>query len=178
MSRTFKAPGAIERAQPQRYLIALGSNQRHHRSGAPARVLRDALSELEKRGIAVEAISQIAASAPLGPSRRRYANAAAVVESALAPAGLLAALKAVERDFGRKPRAARWSARVLDLDIILWSGGAWSSRLLEIPHAAFRMRDFVLIPARTVAPGWRDPVTGLTIRHLAARLTRPRPLPR
>ena len=174
MSRTSeRAKGA-----PQRYLIALGSNQRHHRYGAPAAVLRAALAALETACISIEATSRIVASAPLGPSRRRYANAAAVISSGLTPDDLLAALKAVERNFGRKPRAARWSARVLDLDIVLWSGGAWSSPSLELPHAAFRARAFVLIPARTVAPEWRDPHTALTIRQLAARLTRPRPLPR
>ena len=141
-------------------------------------MLRAALAALETARIGIEATSRIVASAPLGPSRRRYANAAAVISSGLTPDDLLAALKAVERNFGRKPRAARWSARVLDLDIVLWSGGAWSSPSLELPHAAFRARAFVLIPARTVAPEWRDPHTALTIRQLAARLTRPRPLPR
>ena len=175
MSRTFDraAKGA-----PPHYLIALGSNRRHHRFGAPARVLRAALTALPARGIAVEHASPIIASAPLGPSRRCYANAAAVVASDLAPGALLAALKDLERQFGRRRGGARWRARVLDLDIVLWSGGAWSSPGLTIPHAAFRTRGFVLNPACAVAPRWRDPATGLTVRQLAVRLTRPRPLPR
>jgi 2-amino-4-hydroxy-6-hydroxymethyldihydropteridine diphosphokinase len=58
---------------------------------------------------------------------------------------------------------------VLDLDIVLWSGGAWSSPDLTVPHIAFRERGFVLDPAAAIAPAWRDPVSGLTLRQLAAR---------
>ena len=69
-------------------------------------------------------------------------------------------------------------ARVLDLDIVLWSGGAWGSPGVTIPHPAFAQRDFVLHPAAAIAPGWRDPITGRTIAQLRSRLTRPRQHPR
>ncbi len=144
-------------------------------------MLRAALKALDGDGVKVKAVSRIVASAPLGPSIRRYANAAAVVKTKLAPAELLAHLKAIERNFGRRRGGQRWRARVLDLDIVLWSGGIWTSPELAIPHLAFRQRGFVLTPASAIAPGWRDPVTGLTLRQLnfrlARRLTRPRPLP-
>jgi len=67
---------------------------------------------------------------------------------------------------------------VLDLDIVLWNGGAYAADDLVIPHPAFRIRAFVLVPAARIAGDWRDPLTGLTIRQLAARLTKPRPAPR
>ncbi|RYD41366.1 MAG: 2-amino-4-hydroxy-6-hydroxymethyldihydropteridine diphosphokinase, partial [Verrucomicrobiaceae bacterium] len=67
---------------------------------------------------------------------------------------------------------------VLDLDIVLWSGGIWVSPGLAIPHPAFRERGFVLSPAMDVAADWRDPVTGLKVRHLFARLTRRSAAPR
>ena len=71
----------------------------------------------------------------------------------------------------------RWGARVLDCDIVLWDGGAWSSPRLTIPHSQFRSRAFVLAPAMAIAGDWRDPLGGLTLRHLHTRLTRPRPVP-
>ena len=117
------------------------------------------------------------ASPPLGPSRRRYANAAAIVATGFDPPALLVRLQALEVRFDRKRRGSRWRARTLDLDIVLWSGGAWSSPELTLPHLAFRLRNFVLLPAREIAAEWRDPLTGLTVRRLAARLTRPRPIP-
>ena len=162
----------------QRYLIALGSNQRHHRHGHPPQVLRAAVAALAEAGLTVEAAAPIMASAPVGPSLRRYANSAALIATDLAPDELLAVLKEIERRFGRRAGGRRWSARVLDLDLVLWSGGAWSSPGLTVPHAAFRERDFVLAPALALVPDWRDPVTNLSLRQLKARLTRPRPMPR
>lgn len=153
----------------QRYLIALGSNVRHHRHGPPPAVLRAALAELAREeGLAVEQASPVIATAPLGPSRRRYANAAAILATDLPPDALLRRLKAVERRFGRRP-GRRWAARVLDLDLVLWEGGAWSSPGLTVPHVAFRQRRFVLAPAAAIAPHWRDPLTGRTLRQLLGR---------
>nr|WP_126177193.1 2-amino-4-hydroxy-6-hydroxymethyldihydropteridine diphosphokinase [Tsuneonella rigui] len=159
-----------------RYLIALGSNMRHARHGGPREVLRAAVGALADVA-RVEAVSPIVSSAPLGPSRRRYANAAAIVSTNLAPEDLLDALHRIEHAFGRRCSGQDWRARVLDLDIVLWSGGAWASRRLVVPHSEFRTRAFVLAPARAIAADWGDPVTGQTIRHLHARLTRARALP-
>ncbi len=153
----------------QRYVIALGSNVRHHRHGQPPAVLRTALAELTREGCHVERASRIISTAPLGPSPRRYANAAAVIAADLLPDALLRRLKGIEQRFGRRT-GRRWSSRVLDLDIVLWEGGAWCSPGLVVPHIAFRTRKFVLAPAAEIAPDWRDPLTGLTLRQLAGRL--------
>ena len=67
---------------------------------------------------------------------------------------MLAALKAIERDFGRRP-GKRWGARVLDLDLVAWSGGTFASRRLTIPHPRLASRDFVLGPLAAIAPDWR-----------------------
>ena len=152
------------------YVVALGSNRRG-RNGDPHREVAAALGVLKP-----VARSRTVTSLPLGPSNRRYANAVALIESWLAPDEFLARLQRVERDFGRR-RARRWGARVIDLDIILWSGGSWASPDLIVPHAAFRERRFVLAPLVEIAPAWRDPITRLTVRQLHARLTRTRPLP-
>lgn len=157
----------------QRYLIALGSNMRHVRHGAPERVLRAAVGHLPG---SVEAIAPLIVSAPLGPSRRRYANGVAVLRTELMPEPLLARLKQIEREFGRRTGGQRWGSRVLDLDIVLWSGGTWATPGLTIPHPAFRVRDFVLGPAAAIVPGWRDPLSGLSVRQLLARLKRKVPL--
>lgn len=158
------------------YLVALGSNRRHHLHGAPESVLRAAMEECAGLGT-VTARSQVSASPPMGPARRRFANAALVLESELAPPSLLAALKRMEREFGRR-RGRRWGDRVLDCDIVLWSGGRWASAGLTIPHPAFARRRFVLDPAREIARDWRAGPQALTLAQAHARLTRPRTLPR
>ncbi len=162
----------------RRYLIALGSNKRHQRHGRPERVLAAALAEMERCKLKLKAAGPVIRSAPIGPSLRRYANSAAVIETGQSPEDLLVLLKAIERSFGRRAGGRRWSSRVLDLDIVLWSGGTWSSPGLTVPHIAFRQRRFVLDPAVAIAGTWRDPLTGLTLRQLHSRLTRPRPIPR
>jgi 2-amino-4-hydroxy-6-hydroxymethyldihydropteridine diphosphokinase len=149
------------------YIIALGSNQRHPRHGAPTRVVAAAMAALDP-----VARSRIITSRPIGPSQRAYANAAVLIESDLTPPALLEHLKAIEHDFGRRASGQRWRARVLDLDIILWSGGIWADKRLSIPHPAYRQRDFVLAPLCEVARWWRDPLTYFSPPQLKARLDR------
>ncbi|TRD10995.1 2-amino-4-hydroxy-6-hydroxymethyldihydropteridine diphosphokinase [Erythrobacter insulae] len=151
-----------------RYLIALGSNRRHHAYGRPRDVVRAAMEELSALGTVLKR-SEIFRTPPMGAAQRRFANAAAVLESEYDPMALLAAAKRMEREFGRR-RGRRWGDRVLDVDIVLWSGGVWSGSALEIPHQDYRHRDFVLIPANRIAADWRDPIGGLSIRQLAARI--------
>lgn len=151
------------------YAIALGSNV-YSRHGAPERTLAAALAAVG----GVLAASPVIRSEPLGPSRRRYANAIALIASDEPPPRLLARLKRIERAFGRRP-GRTWGARVIDLDIVLWSEGVWRSAGLTVPHRAFRTRAFVLDPLARLAPRWRDPVTGRTVRQLARAVDRPRP---
>lgn len=148
----------------QSYAIAIGSNRRG-RYGTPSDQVRAALAAVG----GVVAASRIVMTAPVGPSSRRFANMAAIIETSLTPPQLLDRVKQVERDFGRR-RGRRWGSRVIDLDIILWRGGSWSDRALIVPHPAFRGRRFVLDPLAAIAPAWRDPITGLSVRQLHYRL--------
>jgi 2-amino-4-hydroxy-6-hydroxymethyldihydropteridine diphosphokinase len=132
---------------------------------------------MEARGFRVLAAAPIVESAPVGPSRRRYANSAALVACECSPPEALRVLQAIERDFGRsraQRMGQRWRARALDLDIVLWSGGIWMDPSLTIPHRELRGRDFVLGPASGIAGKWRDPVSGLSLAQLRARLAAPR----
>ena len=151
------------------YAIGIGSNRRG-RHGAPAAEVRAAIAALGD----VIATSPIIATPPLGPSIRRFANAAVLIASTESPPALLGRLKRIEAAFGRR-RGRRWGARVIDLDILLWSGGTWADPRLTIPHADLRHRGFVLHPLATIAAGWRDPVGGRTVRQLAHAVDRPRP---
>lgn len=151
------------------YAIALGAN-RPTRHGSPAAGIAQALLRIGH----VVATSAVIETPPIGPSIRRFANAAALIDSDESPAALLARLKAIERRHGRRP-GRRWGARPIDLDIILWSGGRWRTRTLTIPHPHWRTRRFVLAPLAQVAAGWRDPDSGRTVRQLLAEVDRRRP---
>jgi 2-amino-4-hydroxy-6-hydroxymethyldihydropteridine diphosphokinase len=166
------------------YAIAIGSNRRHGRYGAPEHVVEAAIAALDKRKLHLVASSRIHRTTALGPAGRRFANAAAIVATKLAPPKLLTRLKKIERAFGRRP-GRRWGPRVLDLDIVLWSKGNWPHHprfappgRLRIPHPEFARRRFVLDPLLEIAPDWRDPHSGRSVRQLAHRLTAARPLHR
>lgn len=159
------------------YVIGLGSNRRHVRYGDPRRVLMAALEALEADDIEAVDASPIITSSPIGPSRRLYANAVALVASSLSPDVMFSRLQQIESTFGRR-NGQRWSARTLDLDLLLWSGGVWCDAAITIPHPALAERAFVLGPMSLIVPGWRHPLLARTTRQLAARLERPKPVDR
>ena len=135
-------------------------------------VVKAAIAQLETEFGLFDA-SPIVLNPADGGAGRDFANAVALVESELDPPAMLKRLKAIEREFGRR-RGRRWGPRVLDLDLVLWSGGAFRSRRLTVPHPRLDQRSFVLEPLAAIAPGWR--VRGaLTARHLAHRLARRAP---
>ena len=153
------------------YAVALGSNRRHVRHGLPPGVVAAAIARLDSEFALFDA-SPIILNPAVGGAGREFANAVALIESPLGPLAMLAAVKAIERDFGRR-RGRRWGSRVIDLDLIAWSGGRFASRRLIIPHPRLASRGFVLGPLAAIAPRW--PMIGsLTPRHLAARLGKPR----
>ena len=153
------------------YAIAIGSNRLHGRFGRPAGVVEAAIARLDEEFGLFDA-SPIVLNAAHGGAGRDFANAVALVESDLEPSQVLMRVKSLEREFGRRP-GRRWGPRVLDLDIILWSGGKFRSRPLTIPHPRLATRSFVLQPLAAIAPGWR--IGAVSIRHLADRLARRRP---
>ena len=155
------------------YAIALGSNRPHGRHGRPAGVIAAAIARLDQM-FGLFDVSPLLLNPAQGGAGRDFANAVALIESDLEPQAMLTALKAIERDFGRRS-GRRWGARVLDLDILAWSGGRIRSRRLTIPHPRLAARVFAIGPLATIAPHWRL-IGSLTARQLATRLARRRTL--
>lgn len=117
-------------------------------------------------------LSSIIETAPIGAGtdgQPAYLNAVGVGESDLPAASLLARLQAIEDAAGRI-RPYPNAPRTLDLDLILSGDAIAETDDLQVPHPRFRERRFVLEPLVAVAPDIRDPVTGLTMRELLARL--------
>jgi 2-amino-4-hydroxy-6-hydroxymethyldihydropteridine diphosphokinase len=148
--------------------LGLGSNLGDRRARIDA-----ALAALRAHP-AVRAVvaSDLIETDPVGgpPGQGRYLNAAARIETDLAPRDLLALLKRIEHDLGRAAGGPRWGPRPIDLDLLLYDDLCLQTGDLTVPHPRFRERRFVLKPLAQVAPDARDPVTGLTVRQLLARL--------
>lgn len=91
------------------------------------------------------------------------------------PEALLASLKAIERQMGRK-ETIRWGARSIDIDILLLGDLAYESPLLKIPHRHLPERAFVLTPLAQLLPRWTHPLTGRTVAEMAGSLEAAPPL--
>jgi len=147
--------------------LGLGSNLGRRRENLEA-----ALAALASRpGTRVLAVSPLIETEPVGgpPGQGPYLNGAARVETDLAPEALLAELQAIERALGRR-EGPRWGPRPVDLDILLYGDTVLETPALTVPHPRLRERRFVLAPLAAIAPDARDPVTGLAVRDLLARL--------
>jgi len=147
--------------------LGLGANLGERRETIDA-----ALAHLDEHpAIRVRAVSALIETEPVGgpAGGPNYLNGAAAIETDLDPAALLAELKRIEHDLGRRP-GPRWGPREIDLDILLYGDLVLDSSDLTIPHPRLRERRFVLAPLAQIAPDATDPATGLTVRELVARL--------
>ncbi|MDO4263582.1 MAG: 2-amino-4-hydroxy-6-hydroxymethyldihydropteridine diphosphokinase [Deinococcus sp.] len=144
--------------------IALGANL-----GEPLPTLRAALAGLARLG-EVGGVSRLYRTAPVGgpPGQPDYLNAAAALDTSLAPLALLDGLQALETQAGRT-RTVRWEARTLDLDLIVYGTQVLTSARLTVPHPLAWERAFVLAPLADLAPDLRHPVSGETVQRALAR---------
>lgn len=99
-----------------------------------------------------------------------FLNACCTGRTWLAPRELLARLKAIEAEAGRRPGGPRWGPRPLDLDILLYGDRIVQEPDLVIPHPRLAERAFALVPLAEIAPEWPVPGTGATVAELAARV--------
>ncbi len=112
--------------------------------------------------------SRVWDAAPLGPPQPRYLNAVLEIDSQISAAGLLAILQLVERGAGRKVTGARWSARTLDLDLLLFGDEVIRRPGLVVPHPGLVSRRFVLAPLAELCPERVVPGTGRTVAQVLA----------
>ncbi|GAC1576827.1 MAG: 2-amino-4-hydroxy-6-hydroxymethyldihydropteridine diphosphokinase [Candidatus Elarobacter sp.] len=120
--------------------IGIGSNV-----GDAAGHVRRAFERLAELG-SVVARSSLYHSEPWGvEGQDPFVNAAALVDTALDPHALLAALKSIEAEEGRVA-TFRWGPRVLDLDILAYGDARLDGAGLTIPHPRLQERAFVLVP--------------------------------
>ncbi len=103
--------------------------------------------------------SAIYRSAPINASGPDFFNAVAWLETSLPPIALLAALLAIEQDFGRQ-RPYPNAPRTLDLDLLLHGDTVLQTPGLTLPHPRLHQRAFVLQPLLALAPRLAAPGLG------------------
>lgn len=97
-----------------------------------------------------------------------FLNAAAALDTSLAPHALLDALLDIERAAGRVREGERWGPRTLDLDLLHMDGVRLHDDRLTLPHPRIAERAFVLLPLAELAPDLDLPGQGEVDRLLDA----------
>jgi 2-amino-4-hydroxy-6-hydroxymethyldihydropteridine diphosphokinase len=112
-------------------------------------------------------VSKLRETDPVGVvDQPPFLNAAAVLETELAPRELLDALLAVERELGRE-RRERWGPRTIDLDLLLYGDETIDEPGLTIPHPRLHERRFALEPLLDLDPELAIPGRGRVTDVLA-----------
>ncbi|WP_185962073.1 2-amino-4-hydroxy-6-hydroxymethyldihydropteridine diphosphokinase [Palleronia caenipelagi] len=166
-------------------MLAFGSNKfdDHH---SAVKIIANSLTSIAQNLGFVQALSKFyktpAFPAGSGPD---FVNAAAVLQTNYPSAALLHELHDVEAGLGRE-RMRRWGARTLDIDLIAcgdqirpsaavherWRTLDLESQMREapseliLPHPRLQDRAFVLLPLCDIAPAWRHPVLGQTVKEM------------
>ncbi len=146
--------------------IGLGSNL-----GDRERTIRAALQMLGNDGsIEVTRISDLQETAPLGQmDQPNYLNGVAEIRTKLGPQELLRRFKATEAALGRAPHA-KWAARTIDLDLLLYGDRVIRENGLIVPHPDIHLRSFVLDGLCQLRPDLIHPLLGEPVSELSQRL--------
>jgi 2-amino-4-hydroxy-6-hydroxymethyldihydropteridine diphosphokinase len=148
-------------AAEETVLLALGANL-----DTPLEQLRSAVRALR------ESLSNVRVSAVYrtppegGAAQPDYLNAVVRGRSRLTPRELLQVARALEAGAGRA-RPYPGAPRTLDVDVLFVGDSIVTDEDLEVPHPRWASRDFVVVPLLDVAPDWRDPRSGKTVREVA-----------
>ena len=136
--------------------IGLGSNLNN-----PKQQIKDALIALNStQDVKVAALSSLYQSKPIDDSKQPdYINAVCQVDTHLTALELLYVCQGIETKQHRV-REKKWSARTIDLDIILYGVQVVASKQLIIPHPEMMNRPFVLVPLSELESDLKVPVLG------------------
>lgn len=133
----------------ERCFIGLGSNL-----GDSMETLSSAVNAIKAiEGVEQFQISSYYQSKPHGPQDQPdYVNAVASFTTSMSPENLLDSLQVIENTHGRVRSGSQWTARTLDLDILLYGNHQIDTERLKVPHPWMTQRDFVLYPLYEIAP--------------------------
>ncbi len=143
------------------YLI-FGSNL-----GDRLKLLEEASQLVEKNIGAISKKSAIYDTEPWGfVHENTFLNQVICVQTNLAPHNLLGETQKIENSLGRIREEVQYTARTIDIDILLYNDWIIRTDDLQIPHLKMPERRFVLEPLTEIAANLWHPVLKKTMQQL------------
>lgn len=96
----------------------------------------------------------------------QFLNQVISLETILEPLTLLKKIKIIEKNLGRIKSKERYSARVIDIDILFYDHLIIASPKLTVPHPEIPNRRFVLEPLAELDADFVHPVSGMSVRAM------------
>ncbi len=146
-----------------RVYLSLGSNIE------PERHVRAALAALETR-FGPLAVSPVYRTPAVGFDGDPFLNLAVGLDTTLPPQAVHAELDALERRLGRHRDGPRFSARTMDIDLLLYDDWILEDGRLVLPRPEIVTQAFVLVPLVDLAPALIHPVLKRPLSALLAAL--------
>ena len=111
-------------------------------------------------------LSPVYESKALGFEGENFFNLVAGFDSAESVERIKQVLAEIESRLGRVRGAERYSARTLDLDLLLYGDMVQHDGQVDLPHPDIRRYAFVLRPLADIAPDLRHPETNLSCAEM------------
>ncbi|MFT5777517.1 MAG: deoxyguanosine kinase [Crocinitomicaceae bacterium] len=155
----------MEIAPSVRAYLSLGSNL-----GDRLAYLQSAIERLGDSAGTIISISPVYEAPPWGfESDSAFLNLCVSIDTVLPVRGLLKIIQEIEVDIGRvKNPSKNYSSRKIDIDIIFFGALIIQEEKLQVPHAHYTYRRFVLAPLKDIASTFTDPITHLTVAQIFA----------
>jgi 2-amino-4-hydroxy-6-hydroxymethyldihydropteridine diphosphokinase len=140
-------------------ILGLGTNLGNREEN-----LRYAIASIKQDLLSDVIESSVMESEPLLPENApadwniKYLNMAigGKLKTSITPHEFLHKVKFIETELGRV-ESARWSPRIIDIDILVWDDLVLDTPDLKIPHIGLLQRDFALKPLLEIQPNWKMP---------------------
>ena len=147
--------------------LSLGSNL-----GEKLQNLQNAIYLIDEKIGSIKKVSPVYLSEAWGFKSEQFLNICIEVSTSLNPEDLLTRIDLVEKQLGRiKTSTKEYSARTIDIDILLFENEIIFSPELIVPHKEMLQRKFVLVPLAEICPSLIHPIEKRTIKNCLTNCT-------